>query len=72
MAKSDYYRPAPYQIQEHYACSSCGHEIQIESTYAPAGCQCGGVYEYRGESYPASPDDWDEERGEDGDWHRRR
>lgn len=71
MSKSDYYRPAAYQIIEHYRCSGCGREIEVESVYAPALC-CGMYPQKTGESYPASSDDWDEEKGRDGYWRQRR
>lgn len=72
MAKSDYYRPADYQITHIYRCDTCHREAEQESFYGMGPCSCGGTFQQIGESYPASSDDWDEERGEDGQWHRRR
>lgn len=64
MAKSDYRRPADYQITNHFKCSSCGRETEQNSVYAaPEACpSCGGPLQHAGESYPASADDWHEER----------
>ena len=74
MSRSDYLRPANYQIHQIAKCGSCG----IESEYADdqqvdgGRCMCGGSLRVIGESYPASSDDWDEERDtQDGQWRRR-
>lgn len=72
MSQADYYRPADYQINEHYECSSCGAENEQVSIYGVGQCSCGGSFIKVGESYPASCDDWDEQRDtQDGEWHRR-
>lgn len=63
MARSDYRRPADYQVTHHYQCTACGTETAAESFYeGPAACYCGGRMEFAGESYPANADDWQEER----------
>ncbi len=63
MAKSDYRRPADYQINNVFKCSSCGHESEHSSVnVAPQGCSCGGLLQQIGENYPADSDDWHEER----------
>ena len=63
MSKSDYRRPADYQIYKHYRCRSCGNETETEYFYAPpSSCRCGGRMDFAGESYPANADDWHEER----------
>lgn len=72
MSKSDYLRPADYQITNHYTCASCGNRVELESCYSPSSCRCGGEYQYTGESYPANSDDWDEEKDSNGYWHRRK
>ena len=73
MGISDYRRPADYQVHHHYRCTRCGHEVEVESVYGgPEGCRCGGHMQFSGESYPASAEDWDEERDpHDGEWRRR-
>ena len=71
MSKSDYYRPAPYQINSVYRCVVCGQETDIPSMESATTCGCGGRLECIGESHPASADDWDEERGPDGEWRQR-
>ena len=71
MGKSDYYRPADYQITTIYRCHSCGKEVEQQSCYGVGRCDCGGSFAQVGESYPADIQDWDEERGRDGEWHRR-
>lgn len=69
---SDYYRPSQGQIDNCYRCNSCGSERDHPSIYAAPLC-CGREMVKSGESYPASPEDWDEERDTvDGDWRSRR
>lgn len=59
----DNIRPSESQIHHHYECRSCGSEVEVESFYAaPIMCHCGGLYNFSGESYPASSSDWAEER----------
>jgi len=71
--KSDYYRPADYQIIIHYKCNSCGAETYQESFLDGVGyCFCGGQFVPGGESYPADSNDWDEQRDKDGEWRKRR
>lgn len=75
MALSDYYRPAEYQIRQVAKCDTCGREDEYDSYQQVDGvrCHCGaGVLKVIGEIYPASASDWDEEKGDDGEWHRRR
>mgnify|MGYP006368284331 FL=1 len=74
MPKSDYYRPAEYQVRSIYRCTSCRNESEFMSDQTVEGgrCPCGGTLTFAGESYTASADDWDEERGDDGQWRRRR
>ncbi len=68
MSRSDYRRPADYQIKNHFRCQSCGSETSVESFYAgPTTCSCGGRMESAGESYPANSDDWHEERDDVND-----
>lgn len=63
-----YRRPADYQVREHYRCSGCGREIEVESCYAPGLC-CGMEPYKTGESYPADSSEWHEERDtQDGEW----
>ena len=75
MAKSDYYRPSQAQIRQVAECSHCRRHSEYDSqqNLDNARCACGGLLVVIGESYPASADDWDEERDtRDGEWHRRR
>lgn len=74
MSRSDYYRPAEYQIRDIYRCTSCGAENEYHHDQAVEGtsCHCGGRLTKMGESYPADPDDWDEQRDPDGEWRQRR
>ena len=76
MSKADYYRPSRDQIRQVARCSSCGREREYDSDLSVDGspCYCGaGRMVVCGESYPASADDWDEERDpQDGEWRRRR
>lgn len=73
MSKSDYYRPADYQVTIIYECNSCAAKTEQISTYDVCECSCGGKFRMIGESYPASAEDWDEERDDtNSDWHRRR
>jgi hypothetical protein len=67
-------RPSSSQIHNHYRCRECGNETEVESFYAaPETCFCGGRYESAGESYPADPSEWSEERDDYySDWHARR
>ena len=72
MNRSDYRRPADYQVNILYRCATCRREVEQVSVYGVGRCHCGGELEQIGESYPASADDWDEERNtQDGEWHRR-
>lgn len=65
---NDYRRPADYQINHHYRCDGCGDEIEISSVYsAPSFCRCGNAYRFVGESYPASSQEWHEERDDVND-----
>lgn len=64
MSKSDYRRPADYQITRHYKCRRCGDVQDVPSMYSavmPCG-RCGGFVQFEGESYPGNADDWDEKR----------
>jgi hypothetical protein len=75
MSKADYYRPARYQINTVARCGSCGQEREYPSAQQVDGspCFCGGTLRAVGESYPASSDDWDEERDSvNGPWRTRR
>lgn len=75
MSKSDYYRPAEYQIRQIAKCDTCRRETEYMNDQQVDGgrCVCGGTLRVIGESYPASSDDWDEERDDtNSDWHRRR
>ena len=75
MSKSDYYRPAAYQVLQIARCESCKQEREYANDQHVDGgrCFCGGVLRVCGESYPASADDWDEERDDtNSEWHRRR
>jgi DNA-directed RNA polymerase subunit RPC12/RpoP len=75
MSKSDYRRPADYQVERDYRCRRCGHEqrpLAGDSAMMPCP-QCGGYVEMIGESYPSNADDWDESRDDiNGDWHNER
>lgn len=71
MSRSDYARPADYQINKIYRCGTCRRETEHPSIYAPPEC-CGSEMTECGESYPASADEWDEVRDtQDGEWHNR-
>ena len=72
MSKSDYYRPADYQVIVHYRCDKCGAETEQPSCYGVGDCSCGGQFIRNGESYPANSDDWNEQRDPDGEWRERR
>ena len=81
MTRSDYERPAWYQIHKIYKCTKCGHEQDIPQGYsAQFPCPyCGRFVARIGESYPASANDWDEERinsrGQrdiNGNWSQKR
>lgn len=72
MSKSDYYRPSEQQITQHYKCAACNREHTVQGAYGVALCHCGGEMIYQGESYPASSDDWNEQRDPDGEWRERR
>ena len=74
MSRSDYLRPSEQQIRHHYKCGSCGREQEFYSDQHVEGssCYCGGFLTFSGESYPADSNDWDEERGRDGEWRQRR
>ena len=70
---NDYYRPAPYQINNIWECRSCGAEVEMESAYSPGQCDCGDSFVCTGESYPADRNDWDMERDSPyDDWRYRR
>lgn len=74
MSRADYRRPAPYQIRQVARCGTCGREAEYEAEQTVNGepCGCGGRLTVVGESYPASSDDWDEERDRvDGEWRQR-
>lgn len=75
MSRSDYERPAWYQINTLYRCQKCGHEQDVragESARMPCP-MCRGFVVKIGESYPGSADDWDEERdGLYGEWRQKR
>lgn len=73
MSRSDYRRPADYQVNIIYRCDTCRREIGLISVYGVGPCSCGGTFQECGESYPANSNDWDEERDtQDGEWHRNR
>jgi DNA-directed RNA polymerase subunit RPC12/RpoP len=75
MSRTDYLRPAWYQVQQVARCGTCGREADFSADQAVDGarCTCGGRWSVIGESYPASSDDWDEERDRvDGEWRPRR
>ena len=72
MSISDYRRPATYQITHHYQCDVCSREIEVPSDQSVHRCYCGGHMELSGESYPASAEDWDEERDNVNDSFRNR
>ena len=75
MSRADYRRPADYQVLQVAKCSVCGREGEYQNDQVVDGlsCACGGILKVIGESHPANPDDWDEERDtQDGEWHRRR
>lgn len=62
MARSDYERPAWYQINREYECRN-GHRQSVragESAQMP--CWCGAFVNHVGESYPGDANDWDLER----------
>lgn len=72
---TDYRRPAAYQIRTVATCDMCSRQAEFDSYQTVDGesCHCGGRLRVTGESYPASSEDWDEERESvNGDWHQRR
>lgn len=74
MSRSDYERPAHYQIERLYQCRRCRHEQRVSAGLSPSmPCpRCGGWVDRIGESYPASADDWDEYRDAvSGPWRRK-
>jgi len=74
MSRADYRRPADYQVRQIGKCDSCGAENEYMNNQLVDGepCGCGGTLRVIGESYPASADDWDEERDtRDGQWRSR-
>lgn len=74
MSRSDYRRPADYQIRQVARCELCSSEGEYSNDQQIDGgkCQCGGTLHVVGESYPSNSDDWDEERDtQDGEWRRR-
>lgn len=73
MSRSDYERPADYQIFTIYKCLSCGNEIEVCSYETATYCYCGGTFDRIGESYPADPNEWDECRDDYySSWHKKR
>jgi hypothetical protein len=74
MSRSDYRRPADYQIRQIAKCQSCGAENEYMNDQQVDGgrCSCGGTLRVVGESYPSNSDDWDEELDRDGEWRQRR
>jgi tRNA G26 N,N-dimethylase Trm1 len=64
MSRSDYERPAWYQIEKLYKCRRCGLEQKVpQGDSAQFPCPyCRGFVERIGESYPGDSNDWDEER----------
>lgn len=76
MPRTDYERPAWYQIDSIYQCENCNHEQIVRAGFsAIMPCpMCGGYVSRVGESYPGNVDDWDEVRsGYDinGEWVRK-
>jgi DNA-directed RNA polymerase subunit RPC12/RpoP len=75
MARSDYERPAWYQINTLYRCQRCGTEQDVragESARMPCPA-CHGFVVKIGESYPGRANDWDEERDSVNDeWRQKR
>ena len=70
---NDNYRPSEQQIDHIYECEACHSTTEVCSIYGePSQCRCGGHYRFVGESYPASSDEWDEQRDPDGEWRERR
>lgn len=65
------FRPAEYQVDKIFRCQKCRNEITVGFQEHYDTCACGGQYDECGESYPADSNEWDEERGPDGDWRRR-
>lgn len=73
MSKSDYLRPSANQINTIYRCAYCGSEHEIEGWNGTVPVCCGTSMQVSGESYPATSDDWEEERDtQDGEWRQRR
>lgn len=71
---TDYRRPAAYQIRQTAQCNTCHRTAEFDSYQRVDGesCSCGGRWLVTGESYPASSEDWDEERDRvDGEWRQR-
>ena len=66
-------RPSESQISHHYTCRACGAEVEVLSCYAPPDrCHCGNSLDFTGESYPADPGEWAEERDDYySPWHDR-
>jgi hypothetical protein len=74
VSRSDYRRPADYQVRQIAKCSACGREGEYMNDQQVDGtrCRCGGSLQVIGESYPADSEEWDEERDtQDGQWRRR-
>lgn len=68
----DHLRPADYQINNVFRCTTCHRETEISSIYDVGRCGCGGDMELIGETYPANSAEWDEERNDYySPWHRR-
>jgi DNA-directed RNA polymerase subunit RPC12/RpoP len=74
MSRSDYYRPAEWQIRKIYRCTSCRSENEYMADQHVEGgrCPCGGTLTYAGETYPADSNYWEEQRDPDGEWRSRR
>lgn len=64
MSRSDYEKPAWYQINKIYECQQCGDKQEIPlnmMAQMPCPC-CGGWVTRVGGSYPGNANDWDMER----------
>ncbi len=70
----DNLRPSEAQINDFWRCDTCQKEIEQPRLYGePSRCNCGGHLRHAGESYPASSNDWEEERdNEYSEWRQRR
>jgi DNA-directed RNA polymerase subunit RPC12/RpoP len=74
VSRSDYYRPASWQVRNIFRCTTCGAENEYMADQHVEGgrCGCGGRLTKAGESYPADADEWAEQRDPDGEWRSRR